>query len=306
MKRCALVRRQAAQQNRETLDVAGAQEEGMTQIKRSYCLLALFSLVAPLPALAQGIVTHDIDYLSSAEYEDGKDLLDIYMPEGVADAPVVVFFHGGALRAGDKSDGQGVAQRLVPHGIGVVSASYRLTPSVMHPAHVQDAAAATAWVVENIADYGGNPDNVYVSGHSAGAYLAALLTLDPSHLEVHDLDPSSLRGSIPISAFLYVEETAADRPKDVWGTDPADWLVASVAPHIGTAGGRMLLIYADGDDEWRREQNERFGEAMRSAGSHGVRVVEVPNRNHMSLMTDLNASDDHIGDLMLRFIQQHE
>ena len=68
----------------------------------------------------------------------------------------------------------------------------------------------------------------------------------------------------------------------------------------------MLLIYADGDDEWRREQNERFGEAMRSAGNHGVRVVEVPNRNHMSLMTDLNASDDHIGDLMLRFIQQHE
>lgn len=278
----------------------------MMRTKRLYCLTALFPLLATMPVLAQGIVTRDIDYVSSADYEDGKDLLDIYMPEGVADAPVVVFFHGGALRAGDKSDGHAVAQRLVPHGIGVVSASYRLTPSVMHPAHVQDAAAATAWVVENISDYGGDPENVYVSGHSAGAYLAALLTLDPSHLEAHDLAASSIRGSIPISAFLYVEETAADRPKDVWGTDPADWLLASVTPHIGTANGRMLLIYADGDDEWRREQNERLGEALRSAGNHTVRVVEVPNRNHMSLMTDLNASDDHIGDLMLSFIRQHE
>jgi acetyl esterase/lipase len=278
----------------------------MIRIKRSYCLTTVFSLLAATPVLAQGVVTRDIDYMSSVDYEHDKDLLDIYMPEGVSDAPVVVFFHGGALRAGDKSDGQGIALRLVPHGIGVVSASYRLTPSVMHPAHVQDAAAATAWVVENIAAYGGDPENVYVSGHSAGAYLAALLALDSSHLEAHDLTPASIRGSIPISAFLYVEETAADRPKDVWGSDPADWLLASVTPHLDTAVGRMLVIYADGDDEWRRRQNERFGEAMRSAGNHDVRVVEVPNRNHMSLMTDLNASDDHIGDLMLRFIQGPE
>lgn len=277
----------------------------MLPIKRAYCLPALFSLLATMPVLAQGVVTRDVDYMSAVDYEDGKDLLDIYMPEGVAGAPVVVFFHGGALRAGDKSVGQVVAQRLVPHGIGVVSASYRLTPSVMHPAHVQDAAAATAWVVENIASYGGDAGNVYVSGHSAGAYLAALLAVDPTHLALYHLTPASIRGSIPISAFLYVEETAADRPKDVWGTDPAYWLFASVTPHITTAKGRMLLIYADGDDEWRRRQNETFGEATGAAGNHAVQVVEVPNRNHGSLMTEMNAPDDQIGDLMLRFIRGH-
>jgi len=68
----------------------------------------------------------------------------------------------------------------------------------------------------------------------------------------------------------------------------------------------MLLIYADGDAEWRRRQNDTFGEAMRSAGNHAVQVIEVPNRNHVSLMTELNASDDRIGDLIRRFILEHE
>jgi acetyl esterase/lipase len=277
----------------------------MFQIKRRGPLTAVLFLLVAVPLLAQGVVTRDVDYVSEVDYEGGCDLLDIYMPEGAADVPVVVFFHGGALRAGDKSFYQVVAQRLIPHGIGVISANYRLTPSVMHPAHVQDAAAATAWVVENIARYGGDPENVYVAGHSAGAYLAALLLLDPTHLGEHDLTPASIRGSIPISAFLYVEETAADRPKDVWGTDPADWLAASVTPHISTARGRMLLVYADGDSEWRRRQNDTFGEAMLAAGNHTVQVIEVPNRNHVSLMTGLNAPDDRIGDLIRRFIEEH-
>jgi acetyl esterase/lipase len=262
----------------------------------------IFLLVA-VPLLAQGVATRGVDYMSEVDYEGGKDLLDVYMPDGADDVPVVVFFHGGALRAGDRNHGYLVATRLVPLGIGVVSASYRLTPSVMHPAHVQDAASATAWVIKNIARYGGDPANVYVAGHSAGAYLAALLSVDPTHLGDHDLTPASICGSILISAFLYVEETAADRPKDVWGTDSTDWLTASVTPHISSAKGRMLLIYADGDDEWRRQQNDTFGEAMRVAGNHGVRVVEVPNRTHSSLLTDLNTKDDRIGDLIRRFIE---
>ena len=66
----------------------------------------------------------------------------------------------------------------------------------------------------------------------------------------------------------------------------------------------MLLIYADGDDEWRRRQNDTFGEAMRAAGNHTVHVIEAPNRSHLSLIDDLNASDDRIGDLIRRFISE--
>jgi acetyl esterase/lipase len=267
-------------------------------------LVALGLLFTATHASAQGTVTRDMDYLSGVEYADGEDLLDIYMPEDADGVPVIVFLHGGALRAGSKEEGTIFAERLVPSGIGVVSADYRLSPGVMHPAHIHDAAAATAWVVENIVSYGGDPENVCVAGHSAGAYLAALLSLDPTHLEAHGVDAASIRGSIPISAFLYVEETAADRPKDVWGEDPSDWLAASVTPHIG-GKGRMLLIYADGDADWRRRQNEEFGKAMRAAGNRNVTMVEVPDRNHRSLMSELTAPDDRIGDLILRFVQGH-
>jgi acetyl esterase/lipase len=278
----------------------------MFRVHPSHAVTVVILLLAAAPLLAQSVATHGIDYMSQVDYEGGKDRLDVYMPEGAEGVPVVVFFHGGGLREGNRNHGYLVAKRLIPLGIGVVSPSYRLTPSVMHPAHVQDAAAATVWVVENISRFGGDPENIYVAGHSAGAYLAALLAVDPTYLGEHDLSPTSIRGAIPISAFLYVEETAANRPKDVWGSDSTDWLAASVTPHISSAKSRMLLIYADGDEEWRRQQNDRFGAAMRAAGNHGVKVVEVPDRDHSSLLTGLNAEDDRIGGLIRSFIVEEQ
>lgn len=249
------------------------------------------------------VATRDVDYLTGADYADEKDKLDLFMPKGVTKAPVVVFFHGGALMRGNKSQGELLARRLVPEGVGVVSANYRLSPGVMHPAHLEDASAAFAWVVENVARFGGDPDRVYLSGHSAGAYLAALLAIDPSHLAAHDLELDTVRGTIPISPFLYVEETAKERDKSVWGEDPQAWLKASVTPHIGSGKGRMLLIYADGDDDWRKRQNETFTKSMRAAGNSDIRAVEVPKRNHGSLMTKINEADDQIAGLALKFIK---
>lgn len=266
--------------------------------------LASTQILAPGDVdLSQVVATRDLDYISEVEYQDQKDRLDVFMPERAEGVPVIVFFHGGALRGWTKIDGEALAARFVPAGIGVVSANYRLTPRVKHPAHVEDAAAAFAWVIRNIEGYGGDPANVYVAGHSAGAYLAVLLALDPTHLASRGLDSTSIRGAIAISSFLYVEETARDRPKDVWGEDPADWRRASVTPHISSGQGPMLLIYADGDAAPRREQNERFGEAMRAAGSSDVTVIEVLNRDHISLISKMNDHDDQIRDAVLGFIR---
>ncbi len=259
-----------------------------------------------LDALDGVVATRDLDYLAGTDYAEDKDKLDIFMPKGVAGAPVVVFFHGGALMNGSKAQGELLARRLVPKGVGVASANYRLSPGVMHPAHIQDAAAAFAWVTNNIARFGGDSDRVYLSGHSAGAYLAALLAIDPAHLAAHDLGLDAIRGTIPISPFLYVEETAKERDKSVWGEDPQAWLKASVTPHIGGGKGRLLLIYADADDDWRKRQNETFTKSMRAAGNSDIRAVEVPKRNHGSLMTKINEADDQIVGLALRFIKGSE
>jgi acetyl esterase/lipase len=252
------------------------------------------------------VVTRDVDYLAGADYAEDRDKLDIFMPGGAAGVPVIVFFHGGALQRGDKSHGEALAVRFVPEGVGVVSANYRLSPGVMHPAHTRDAAAAFAWVVRNIADHGGDPERVYVSGHSAGAYLATLLALDPTHLASQGLGLDAIKGTIAISPFLYVEEIAKDRPRTVWGKDPDAWMKASVTPHIEPGKGPMLLIYADGDADWRKGQNDAFGKAMRAVGNSDVFVEEVPNRDHVTLMTQMNALDDQIGGLVLSFIMGRE
>jgi acetyl esterase/lipase len=249
-------------------------------------LMVYFNLRSPGPVVA----TRDVDYLAGTDYAEDKDKLDIFMPEGVAGAPVIVFFHGGALQHGDKNHGEVLAMRFVPEGVGVVSANYRLSPGVMHP----------------IVRYGGDPERVYVSGHSAGAYLATLMAIDPAHLAAHGLGIEAVRGTIAISPFLYVEETAKDRPKTVWGEDPAAWLSASVTPHIGPGKGSMLLIYADGDAGWRRDQIDAFGKAMRATGNRDIRVVEVPNRDHSTLLTQMNSTDDQTGGLVLRFIRGWE
>ena len=276
-------------------------------MQRIIPLLLAFAGAIPVGAEQLQMVTAlDVDYLATEDYPDAKDKLDIYMPLGAKNAPVVVYFHGGGLTYGDKSLGQVVAKRLMAQGIAVVSANYRLSPGVMHPAHVQDAAAAAAWVYNNIAKYGGDPRKTYVSGHSAGAYLATLLALDPHHLQQHDMTLSDIRGAIPISPFLYVEETAQDRPKSIWGEVPLDWLAASVTPHIAAGKPPMLLVYAEGDDPWRRAQNEKLAKELTMSGNKAVRAVEVLNRDHSSLISEINEADDQVGELIKAFITEHE
>lgn len=263
------------------------------------CLLCLLLSLQSLDASAR--VTRNLDYLPDTEYADDRDRLDVHMPDGAEDVPVMVYFHGGGLLFGDKSLGDPVAARLLPMGIGLVSANYRLSPDVQHPAHVQDAAAAFAWVAGNISAFGGNPEALYVAGHSAGAYLAALLAVDPAHLAALEIPAGQLRGAIPVSPFLYVEETAPERPMTVWGSNPEDWLAASVTPHIGPDRPPMLLLYADGDDGWRREQNERFAAAMRAAGSD-VRAEALPGRDHRSIIEKINEPDDLVGPRIREFL----
>ena len=273
-------------------------------------LVALAALAVPSEALDGAIfnvVEHrDIDYVAGEDYADNKDRLDVFMPEGLTDAPVVVYFHGGGLQNGTKAIGEGLGKQLAARGIGLVTANYRLSPSVMHPAHMEDAAAAFAWTKRNIANYGGDPDRVFVSGHSAGAYLAALMAVDPRYVEAHGLRLSDIRGAIPISPFLFVEDQdiAPSRPKTVWGTDEAVWLDASVTPYIGASKPPMLFIYADGDDDWRREQNQRLAAELSAAGNDAA-VIEIADRTHGSVNSNMGEDLDTGMMKVVSFVEAH-
>jgi len=275
-------------------------------------------LLTVLPAAAQSAVgsgssrtslkiVRDVDYVANADYADGKDRLDIYVPDGARSAPVIFSIHGGALEAGDRSEERFVGERFAGAGYVTVVISYRLSPDVSHPAHIQDVAAAFAWVTRNIAQNGGDPHRILVIGHSAGAYLAMLLASDPRWLSEHKLSPRDIAGVAPVSGFYWVERegVAPDRPAYVWGRDRKVWVEASPAYYLRPDIPPVLLLDTDGDEPWRQQQKADFAAALRAAGQKDVTVYKVKGRTHMSVWTEMNDSErEETSTQILRFAQR--
>lgn len=126
--------------------------------------------------------------------------LDVWRPVGEASAkrPVVIFYYGGGWVHGDRRAYAFAARALAKAGYVVVVPDYRKVPDVRFPAFIQDGAMAVHWVRDNIARYGGDADRVALSGHSAGAYLAAMLTLDRRWLLAEGVDPRIVKASAPM------------------------------------------------------------------------------------------------------------
>jgi acetyl esterase/lipase len=280
--------------------------EVQTMTRRLALLTALAALLAPADASAQVRVIADVDYVASADYADKKDRLDIYAPASAKMAPVIVSIHGGGLRQGDKSGEAFVGQRFASAGHLTVVVNHRLSPGVEHPAHIQDIAQAVAWVKANIAKYGGDPGKVFIIGHSAGAYLAALLVLDPRYLAAHGLKPGDIRGVVPVAGFFYVDRqgVAPDRPKDTWGTDAKVWKAASPATYVRRGVPPMLLLYADGDAEWRQQQQSDFATALRDGGNSDVEMRMIKGRTHLTVWNDMEMGEEDTSRAILQFVNR--
>jgi acetyl esterase/lipase len=248
-------------------------------------------------------VVRDVPYLQGAGYADNKDRLDIYVPEGRRNAPVIVSYYGNQLMGGDKTEDAYVGRRFAAAGFVTVVVNYRLSPAVSHPAHVQDAAASFAWVKRHIAEHGGNADQVFLIGYSAGAYLVALLSTDPRYLAAHNLSLRDIRGIVPVSAFYWVERrgVAPDRDKSVWGNDPNVWVDASPAHHMLASAPATLILYAERDEDWRREQNVEMAAAMKAAGHKSIGIAMIPNRNHATIWSRVGDAGDETAEHIIRF-----
>ncbi|MGH9198607.1 MAG: alpha/beta hydrolase [Acidimicrobiia bacterium] len=257
------------------------------------CVFGVLAVIlCAIPAAAQShkvAVTRNIDYVANVDHPEGKDRLDLYIPEGVRNAPVIFSVHGGLLSMGDRSEESFVGQRFASAGYLTVVISYRLSPQVSHPAHIQDTAAAFAWVKRNIRQHGGDPDRIIVIGHSAGAYLVMLLAADSRYLAAHKLSSRDIKGVVPVSGFFWVDKpgVAPDRPKYVWGTDQKVWIESSPSRYLRADLPPVLIIDTDGDEDWRQQQNADLAAALRSAGHKDVTVHKVYGRTHMSVWTDM-------------------
>jgi acetyl esterase/lipase len=269
-------------------------------------LLAALTLVAADGAPIK--IVNNISYITGVQYPSDHDKLDLYLPEGKTGVPVIVWIHGGALTQDDKNLEVGTGTRFAQAGIATATVNYRLSPAVSHPAHVEDAAASFAWVKRHIAEYGGDPTRVFLVGHSAGAYLAQLLVTDERYLKKHGLSARDVRGVVPISAFFWVEKegVAPDRPKSVWGTDEKVWVDASPAHHLRANLPPTLIIYADRDEPWRRQQNVDMAEALKAAGSPPVDLVQIADRTHMGIWREMGKDGDPTSARVIAFVTSRD
>ncbi|WP_234408375.1 alpha/beta hydrolase [Marinilabilia salmonicolor] len=138
----------------------------------------------------QNIHYYPEDVNQSDAYINERCVLDIYYPTDEETFGTIVWFHGGGLTQGQKE----IPEALKNKGVCVVGVSYRLHPKVKSPKYVEDAAAAVAWTIKNIEDYGGDSTLVFVSGHSAGGYLTSMIGLDKRWLAEFGVDANQIAG----------------------------------------------------------------------------------------------------------------
>jgi acetyl esterase/lipase len=160
-------------------------------------MLPMLGGCTPAQLLNSTISTDGLTVTHNVAYEPGpRHRLDVYEPDGARGLPLIVFLYGGAWRYGNKGMYPFVAATLARRGAVVMVPDYRLYPDVAFPAFLQDNAAAVAWAIHHAGSYGADPGNVFIVGHSAGAYDAAMLALDPHWLAAAGVDRSDLRGVV--------------------------------------------------------------------------------------------------------------
>ena len=207
--------------------------------------------------------------------EHPRNKLDIYSPESLADdASVAVFFYGGSWKFGSKADYLFVGQALASRGIVTVIADYRLYPEVRFPAFVEDGAKAVGWVQRHIAGRGGDPDKIFLIGHSAGAHIAGMLSLNPDFLAAESMDASELKGFIGLAGpydFLPIESPTI---KKVFAVD--DLEATQPITHASDRAPPTLLLTGDNDETVLPRNSIRLSNAIRQHG--GQAEVKVYKR----------------------------
>ena len=260
-------------------------------------------------AATQGRIVNDLPYKSGdglSAYEQERCRLDIYLPPGSAaatNAPVLIFFHGGAITAGDKDSAKTIAALVNAHGIVAVGVNHRLSPKVHYPDYIRDCAAAIAWVKNNIAQYGGSPLKLFVSGHSAGGYLTMMAALGPGYLEAVGLKLSDIAGLIPISGQMVTHSTVREErgiPRSVIVVDEAAPL-----QHVRKIPTPVLSICGGQDMPARLEENLLMDAWLKAAGNTDVSILCVSNRTHTSVYDRCAEPGDKAGQAIGAFILKH-
>lgn len=268
-------------------------------------LLMLTSCASTGPARADGPTKFRLNAHKNIAYREGQGLfdrshqLDVYQPEGVENAPVLLWVHGGAWQIGSKFWDAHIAKRFAKRGILSVAINYRLGARVKHPDHIRDVARAFDWVKKHAAKYGGDPDNIFIGGHSAGGHLVALLATNEKYLrEVHH-STNEIAGVIPVSGLYRVGATSVI----FRGFDSEEDAFVDASPefHVDEFQPPFLIVLGDHDLPLLDAQAFGFKRELDRHDSP-VALVKARRRGHVTIWWHLGRDDDAATCAMLEFI----
>lgn len=212
-------------------------------------------------------------------YINSQCKLNFYYPTNVKNFSTVIWFHGGGLTGGSNE----LPKELLNENIAVVSVEYRLAPKVKAPAYIEDAAAATAWVFENIEKYGGNKNLIFQSGHSAGGYLGMIITLDKKYLQKYKIDANDIAGLIPFSGQA-ITHFQIRKEKGIAELQPT---IDEYAPlfHVRKDAPPIVLITGDRNLELfgRYEENAYLARMLELVKHPSVKLLEEDGFDHVSM-----------------------
>lgn len=265
-------------------------------MKPNRLVVILFLLSYATGVVAQDIAEAKTKYqtIANVAYRGDSDdaqinrmcRLDFVYPADEKGFATIVWFHGGGLTGGHRS----VPKALKQSGVAVATVDYRLSPKVEARTCIEDSAAAVAWVCKNVADFGGAPEKIVVSGHSAGGYLTSMLGMDPSYLDAQGMDPGQLAGLAPLSGHTITHFTV----RKEMGIDGKQPIIDKMAPLYHVVAESLppiLLVTGDRELEMlgRYEENAYFARMLKVAGHDDVTLHELDGFNHGGMVEPATA-----------------
>ncbi len=241
--------------------------------------LSLYNGLAPRDAGARKIAK-DIAFGA-----DARQRLDVYRPKGAVKRPVIIFIYGGSWSSGKRQNYAFIANIFAARGYLTLVPDYRLVPDVRFPAFIEDGAAAVAWATKNAATYGADPAQIFLIGHSAGAYNVAMLGLDAAYLKNAGVDASSIRGIIGLSGPYDFYPFDVKATVNAFGqtalpltTQPITYARADSPP--------MLLLHGAADKTVRPRNSLSLGERLAKTGAP-VETKIYPKLSHAGMLLAL-------------------
>jgi acetyl esterase/lipase len=246
---------------------------------------------------AEPVARRDIPYL---EPKNERQSLDVFAPANATNSPIVVWIHGGGWQRGDKSGVQAKPTAFVNRGCVFIPINYRFIPQVTIREMAADVARAIKWAHDNARNFGGDPDTIFVMGHSAGAQLAALVCIDERYLKGQGLDLKNIKGCVPVDGDTYFPalqiDTAETRRADSYrikfpeGTHRDLSSVVHIAKDKGIPPF-LILHVADYPESGAALQATVLAHYLMMA-KVPAQLHGAPGKTHVSLNDEIGLPDD--------------